>query len=114
MGHRRMIASMATRIRRGARTHLYITEWMKARELSDETLSGRLGVARETIWRWRTEQHRLNPEKIAGIASALDLDPAQLWSPPERPSVDVLLKDAPDDIRKKAAEMVHILVRTGT
>lgn len=109
------IAAMATtRIRQSARRHLYIDEWLEHRGLSDETMGGRLGVARETVWRWRTQQHRLNPEKIAALASALDIDPIQLWSPPTRTSVDAMLTDASDDLRQKAAEMVSILVRTGT
>ena len=108
---------MVTKIRKGNRTHLYIEEWMAARELSDETLANRLDTSRTTVWRWRTQQHRLNPEKIAQLAAALNLEPQDLWRPParaERPSVDALLRDASDEIVQKAVELVAILRRTGT
>jgi transcriptional regulator with XRE-family HTH domain len=91
---------MVTRIRRGGRGHLYIEEWMAERGLSDERLAGRLGVARETVTRWRGQQHRLNPDKIAALASALDMEPQELWQPPGRPSLDALVIDAADIVRR--------------
>lgn len=105
---------MATRIRRGSRAHLYIEEWMADRGLNDENLAGRLNVARQTVWKWRREQHRLDPSKIAQIAHALDIEPEDLWRTPNRPSVDALLADATDEMIQKAIEMVGILRRTGS
>jgi plasmid maintenance system antidote protein VapI len=61
---------------------LYIEEHMRALYLSDTELAAHLNVRRETVFRWRTEQHRLNPDKITAIADALGLNPADLWSPP--------------------------------
>lgn len=63
-------------------SHLYVEEHMRARGWSDAELATRLAVARETVFRWRTEQHRLNPEKIVAIANALGIQPQDLWSPP--------------------------------
>ena len=97
-----------------ARGHLYIEEWMKELGLTDEKLGLRMDKSRTTIWRWRTEQHRLNPEKIADIATAMGLEPDQLWRTPSRPSLDALVKNASDDMVKKAADVVNILLKTGT
>jgi transcriptional regulator with XRE-family HTH domain len=105
---------MVTKIHGRRRGHLFIQERMEACGLSDEKLAGRLGVARETVTRWRNQQHRLNPEKIAAIADALGLEPEELWRPPARPSVDAALKGASDDMVQRAAEMVAILLKTGT
>jgi transcriptional regulator with XRE-family HTH domain len=109
---------MVTRIRAKSarRQHLYIAEWMKERGLSDERLAGRLGVDRVTITRYRTQQHRLNPDKIAAIAMALDVPPESLWRPPaaNRPSIDVLLKDAPDEAVKQLARVAEVLLKTGS
>ena len=86
-----MLTGMVTEIRKGSRPHLYIEEHMRARDMSDTKLAGRLEVARETVYRWRTEQHRLNPEKIAAIADALGIDPTDLWPPPTtRTNLNVL------------------------
>lgn len=102
-----------TRIGKGRRAHLYIKEWMEDRGLSDERAASRIGVARETVFRWRTEQHRLNPEKIAQLAAALDIEPRELYSPPGRRSLDAMLADAPDDLHATAADIVARLVSRG-
>jgi transcriptional regulator with XRE-family HTH domain len=102
-----------TRIRKGTRGHLYIKERMDALDMDDKTLAGRLGVARETVWRWRTEQHRLNPGKIAAIASALNCEPWELFRLPEEPpekSLDALVKGADRDTLDTAYEIVERLV----
>lgn len=107
---------MVTRIGKKRRLHLYIQEWMENRGLSDEQLGLRMGVARATVWRWRSEQHRLNPEKIEALARALDLEPQDLWRPPSepilpgRPSLDEMIKDAPEDLQNTATDIVRRLV----
>ena len=105
------------RIRSHSRGHLYIAEWMEYRRLSDERLAGRLGVARETVTRWRKQQHRLNPEKIARLAIALDCKPEELWRPPPpagRPSLDAMLEDATDDLHSMATDIVRRLAGQST
>lgn len=94
---------------------LYIAEWMKERGLSDEKLAEKLGLARETVTRYRDQQHRLNTPKIARLAAALDLEPEQLWRPPNpnRPSLDAMLRDAPDELVQDAAAQAAILLRSG-
>lgn len=101
---------MVTRIGGGRRPHLYIKEWMEHRNLSDRQLADRMEVARETIWRWHNEQHRLRPEKIAAIAAALDLQPEDLYRPPERPSLDAMIKDAPKDVQDMVIDIVSRMV----
>jgi transcriptional regulator with XRE-family HTH domain len=87
---------------------------MEKRELTDERLAGRLNVERETVNRWRNYPQRLSLPRIEEIAEALELDPADLWRHPDRPSADALLRDASDDVQAKAVEMIGILLRTGT
>lgn len=87
---------------------------MAERGLNDESLGNRMGKSRVTVWRWRTEQHRLNPQKIAELAHALGLEPEGLWRPPSRPSVDAALKGASDEMVKKAVEVIAIMMKTGT
>jgi transcriptional regulator with XRE-family HTH domain len=105
---------MVARIRSQALGHLYIEEWMKALGLTDEKLAERLETNRTTVWRWRSEQKRLNPEKIAAIAQAIGIEPELLWRLPSRPSLDAIVKDASDDMVQKAADVVKILIKTGT
>jgi transcriptional regulator with XRE-family HTH domain len=102
---------MVIRIRKSAKGHLYVEEWLEHLGISDDALAGRLNIARTSVWRWKNEQHRLSPGKIQQLADALGIKPVQLWSLPTRPSLDALLDDATDEVRQQAAEMLKILVR---
>src|SRR5882672_1037808 len=62
---------------------LYITEHMNAQRISDAELGGRFGVSRQTVFRWRTEQRRLNIAELQAIAEVLKTDLAGLLEPPE-------------------------------
>lgn len=100
--------------------HLYIEEWMNRKGVSDETLAGRLEVSRETVTRYRNEQNRLRPDKIAAIAHHLQLKVTDLWSPPPpleeppRPSLDDLVKDVPTEEVRKLADFLEYKLKTGT
>ena len=104
---------MVTRIRQGARLHLYVKEWREARGLSLEALGGRLGVEKNTVWRWENEQHRLNPEKQAALADALNLDsPSDLWRPPtSRPSLDAIAEGASEEVKDTLVDIVTRLTK---
>ena len=108
------MSAMATdRIRKGARGHLYLDEWFERRDMNDEKVANRLGVARQTIWKWRKHPATLGPDKLAKLAFALDCEPIQLWGPPARPSLDVIMMGEDDDTVKEAAEMLAIFKRRG-
>lgn len=109
-----MLTVMVTRIHEGARVHLFIKEHMEAKGISDEAMAGRLDVARETIWRRYTEQHRLNPQKIAEFAHAMDMEPEDLYRPPAPPSpipsIDAMLKDVDEETQRLAFDLVQRVV----
>jgi transcriptional regulator with XRE-family HTH domain len=102
---------MVTRIGKGRRQHLYITEWFEHLGLDDTKVAGRLDMDRTTIFKWRKEQHRLDPDKIAALADALGIEPQQLWSLPGRRSLDAMLVGAPNEVVDTAADIVERLVR---
>lgn len=105
---------MVTSIRKGAKVHLYIDEWIAAKDSSYEKIGGQLGVSRTTVWRWSKEQHRLKPGKIAALADALQIETQDFYrlppSKPERPSIDKLLEDAPDDDFQAIIDMARRLI----
>jgi transcriptional regulator with XRE-family HTH domain len=110
------VVFMATRIGRHRPTRLFLDQWFEYRGLNDGKVAARIGLDRSTIWKWRSNQSRLDPDKIAALAVALDCKPEQLWQlppRPDRPSVDALLQDAPDEVVRRAVEMVAILRRAG-
>src|SRR5437870_5021128 len=84
--HRRQqleyVAAMVTRIHKSARRRLFLKEHREAKGVSAEQMAGRLGIERESVYRLEREAFtRLNPEKQAAYAAALDLEPESLWRP---------------------------------
>ena len=77
-----------------ATKRLFVKEWMDFRDLSDQELGDKLDLPRQTIYRWRTQERRLDAEKMALIAEALGLEPVDLWRSPKRRSVDAMLTHA--------------------
>lgn len=105
------ITSMATdRIRKGARVHLYIKEWVTHLGLSDEDVASRLGIGRTSFWKQYTDQNRLNPAKVAQIAEALDIHHSQLNYPPGTESLDAIVEAAEPEVRQMAADIVKRMV----
>ena len=103
-----IVSTMAT-IRKGARLHYYIKEWMEHLGLSDQDLANRMGVSRTTVWKRYSEQQRLSPAKVAQIAEALDRHPNELLFPPDVPSLDALAEGASKE--ERAAMVVDIMRR---
>lgn len=106
------VASMATdRIRKGARTHVYIKEWMDHLGLSDDEMAGRLELkSRTTVWKRYTEQHRLDPGKIQQFADAMGIQRSQLNYPPGTPSLDAIADEQHLDAaaRERLAGVVRL------
>lgn len=105
------LSGMVTKIHATRRGHLYIAEWIEHLRLSHETIGGRLGVSRTTVWRWQEQQHRLTPAKIAALAEAMNLNAVDLFRPPQRPSLDAMVADAPDDLFERARDIISTLTR---
>lgn len=107
-------AGMVTRIHKSVRRRLFLKEHREAKKVGPEVMAGRLNIDRVSVHRWEREPQRMTPGKQEAYAHALGLEPEDLWRPPGTPSVDSLLARAPDELRQKAAEMVAILLKTGT
>lgn len=101
-----IVSAMVTKQRSGPRLHYYIKEHMERLGVSDEDLANLLGIGRETVWKRYTDQRRLNPEKIAQMAEALKMHTSELLFPPDVPSLDAIAKDASDEQRAMAADIL--------
>lgn len=103
---------MVTRIRRGARPRFFIKEHREAQGLTLEQLGGRVGVERNTIWRWENDQRQVTPSKAEALADALGLEHwTDLTRPPGVRSLDAMLADQPDDIRETVLDIAERLIR---
>jgi transcriptional regulator with XRE-family HTH domain len=86
---------------------------MAAKGLSFETLGERLDVSRTTVWRWAREQWRLDPNKIAALADALDLETWQELGrrPQVLPSIDAILADVDGEDYQTVFDLAKRLAR---
>lgn len=101
---------MATNIRKGARLHYYIKEWIEHLGLSDDTVASRMGLSsRTSVWKLYSQQHRLSPQKVARLADALERHPNELLYPPEVPSLDAIADEATPE--QRAAMVIDIMRR---
>ena len=103
------------RIRRGARLHYYIKEWITHLGLTDQEVANRMELSsRTSVWKLYTEQHRLTPAKVAQIADALGRHPSELLYPPEVPSLDAMAEGATMEQRAAiVADIARRMRRTG-
>src|SRR5262245_1209073 len=99
----RVLSAMVTRIHKHARRRLYLKEHREAKGLSAEMMSGRLGITRESLYRQEREPWRVNSEKQAQWADALQIEPEALWRPPGAISLDELVRNQPAEVRDMAA-----------
>jgi transcriptional regulator with XRE-family HTH domain len=103
------VSGVATQ--RTTQRHFYLAEWLEYRGLSDQAVGDRMGIARETVWRWRVGDRRPRHELLIQLAQILEIELEQFWQPPSRPSLDALLKHAPDDEHARAYDIVQRLIR---
>lgn len=104
---------MVTRIRKSTKARLFLKEHREAKGVSALAMAGRLGIERESVYRLEREPWRVNGDKQAAWAYALGIEPAALWSPPGRPSLDAMIAEAPQDVQDMAADIVRRLVAGG-
>jgi DNA-binding XRE family transcriptional regulator len=108
-----IVAGMVTtRIRKHTKPRLFLKEHRVAKGVSARDMAGRLGIERESVYRIERET-RANSQRQAQWAAALDIEPEALWRLPMAPrqeSLDEIIRDAPPEIQKMAADIVRRLV----
>lgn len=109
----RYVAAMVTKIYK-SRRRLFLKEHREAHGVSAEQMAGRIGIERESVYRLEREAlTRVNGEKQAAYAAALDIEPEDLWRPPGIPSLDGIVAQASDDLKAMAVDIVRRLVAKG-
>lgn len=96
-----------------AKRRLFLKENREALGVSATQMAEKLGIERESVYRLERELWRVNSDKQAEYAHALGLEPEDLWRLPGTPSLDAMVKSAPDDVRAMAADIVRRLVEGG-
>jgi transcriptional regulator with XRE-family HTH domain len=103
---------MVTHIHKSAPKRLYPKEHRKAKGVSAQTMAGRLGIERESVYRLEREwPTRMTPEKQAQWADALGINPDELFHLPGATSLDALAAAVPDDLKGLATEVAADALR---
>lgn len=93
---------MIDRIRKGARPHVYLREWRKARQLKAVDMAERLDIERESYYRLERKPYTLSVAELLELSDALGIPHHRLWEPPPasgirpRVSLDAIVEGTPD------------------
>lgn len=90
----------------------YIREWMEHKDINQERLAGRLEVESSTVSKLLTGRMRLSDYWLGGIAWALDVEVADLFIPPDRPTRNELLEGLTDDQKATVINLIDMLKKT--
>jgi transcriptional regulator with XRE-family HTH domain len=93
------------------RGYLYIAERQAAAGLSDAQLAQRLGVSRQTIFRWKKEQWRVTADNMEKLATVLGCEPRDLFRPPAFESVDAIIEGLADHMRQMVVDIAKTVAK---
>ncbi len=107
------MSPMADRTRKGAKPHVYLREWRKAKNVRAVDLAEKLEIERESYYRLERQPFTLNVRELIELSDALGIDHRRLFTPPPAPglqdriSLDEIVKDQPDSQVAGLADMLR-------
>lgn len=106
-------ASEPTRI--GPRkAKLFLREWRKFKDWSQEELAARLGTTKQTISKQENGQRGITADHLAELAEQFGCKPQDFFSPPERWLAESALDRLTPEQRQKVIDLATTLRPTGT
>lgn len=91
----------------------FIPEWMEKKGVNQERLAGRLECESSTISKLLTGRQRLSDVWLSGIATALDVDVADLFRDPAQPTREDLLAGLSDEQKRTVINLINIMRQAG-
>jgi transcriptional regulator with XRE-family HTH domain len=85
----------------------FLREWRKHRGYTQEQLAERCGIPKSIISRYESGERRIHIEAQFQLMEALDIRPAQFFSPPDDPSLDALFADQTPETRRAFVRMAR-------
>jgi transcriptional regulator with XRE-family HTH domain len=89
----------------------YLREWRKHRGLTQEELAARAGIPKSILSRYETGDRRIHLETQFKLMAALDIRPAQFFSPPDAPSIDAMIAGETPEQRRRLVNMVKAFLK---
>lgn len=93
---------------------VFLAEWREHFGLTQQQVGDRIakGIDKANISRWENSKRIPSAEVLAAYAEALGISVGNLYrKPSDRPSLDELIADAPDEVKDKAVEIVRIMAK---
>ena len=106
-----MVARIGPRNARPFR--VFFKEWREHRGLTQEKVADRLDTTKATVSRMESGKTQFNRGYVEALAEALDCEPNDLFHPPDRPSIDDLLRKASPEDRARVISIVEAYLKTG-
>lgn len=89
------------------RLEWFIKEWRQRKGLTQEQLATRLDTNKGQVSKLERGDQRMNDYWILGISEALGISPGDLLTPPDRPTLDDLLREASQEQVSKIRDIVR-------
>ena len=93
------------------RQRAHLRAWREHFGLSGEQLADRIGTTKATISRYETGKRAYPGGFLAAVAEALAINEADLFRLPDNPSLDEMVKNAPESVRKRIVAVVEALLK---
>lgn len=88
----------------------YLREWRERRGLLQQELAHRVGVSKSVISRFETRDRHMKLDMQFKLMAALEITPAQFFSPPDAPSLDALAANQTPEQRRLLASVVKAFI----
>lgn len=103
---------MVTTIRKHAKIRPFLKEHRNAAGLSALQMAGRLGVERESVYRYERNPLNMSLDRLEQWADACGLASSRdLYYLPRRPSVDAIIETLPPDMQDMVMDMASRLAK---
>ena len=102
---------MPARIYGRRQPKLFLVEWRKDKQLTQQQLADRMGTSDVTISRWETGDRRPDLDAQEAIADALGIEAIDLRRHPDQPSADALLRGQPAEVVDQAIKVIMAIRR---
>lgn len=107
---------MVTTIMAGNRRQrsIFLREWREHLHLTQDQLADRMETSKATVSRIESGARPYKEGFVEAAAEALGIGVRDLFRDPTTKSLDDMLADAPESVRRQAQAIVETLLKTGT
>lgn len=93
-------------------SRIYLAEWREHFGFTQKELAEKVSVKDMTVSRWERTTRKLNTVKLDKLANALGIEPVDFYRSPDVPSVDAMLRNLPESVRRQAIAIIETLSKT--